>query len=66
MARLNDGQGVNDDYWDYSKPLPTKGNIELQYHGDKLYWKRLEIESLRQPLDLQIVERAVLTAARGF
>jgi hypothetical protein len=27
---------------------------------------RLEIESLRQPLDVQIVERAVLTAARGF
>ena len=30
-----------ENYWDYSKPLPAKGNIELQYRGRKLYWKNI-------------------------
>jgi hypothetical protein len=33
-------------YWDYSKPLPAKGNIELQYHGHKLYWKNIYAKEL--------------------
>ena len=33
-------------YWDYSKPLPAKGNIELQYHGHKLYWKNIYLKEL--------------------
>jgi len=33
-------------YWDYSKPLPARGNIELQYHGSKLYWKNIYVKEL--------------------
>jgi hypothetical protein len=33
-------------YWDYSKPLPAKGHIELQYHGHKLYWKNIYAKDL--------------------
>jgi hypothetical protein len=32
--------------WDYPKPLPAKGNIELQYHGHKLYWKNIYAKDL--------------------
>jgi len=35
-----------ENYWDYSKPLPAKGNIELQYHGSKLYWKNIFAKEL--------------------
>jgi hypothetical protein len=35
-----------ENYWDYSKPLPAKGNIELQYHGHKLYWKNIYAKDL--------------------
>ena len=33
-------------YWDYSKPLPAKGNIELQFHGTKLFWKNIYVKEL--------------------
>jgi hypothetical protein len=36
-----------ENYWDYSQPLPAKGNIELQYHGDKLYWKNIYARDLK-------------------
>jgi hypothetical protein len=36
-----------ENYWDYSKPLPAKGNIELQYHGQKLFWKNIYAKDLR-------------------
>jgi hypothetical protein len=36
-----------ENYWDYSKPLPAKGNIELQYHGHKLYWKNIYARDLK-------------------
>lgn len=35
-----------ENYWDYSRPLPAKGNIELQYHGHKLYWKNIYAKDL--------------------
>jgi hypothetical protein len=35
-----------ENYWDRSKPLPAKGNIELQYHGHKLYWKNIFVKEL--------------------
>ena len=35
-----------ENYWDYSKPLPAKGNIELQYHGSKLHWKNIFVKEL--------------------
>jgi hypothetical protein len=47
---LNGQLVVNDvkmeNYWDYSKPLAPRGNIELQYHGDKLYWKNIYVKAL--------------------
>jgi hypothetical protein len=47
---LNGQLAVNnvkmENYWDYSKPLPAKGNIELQYHGSKLYWKNIFVKEL--------------------
>lgn len=33
-------------YWDYSKPLPAKGHVELQYHGHKLFWKNIYLKEL--------------------
>lgn len=36
-----------ENYWDYSKPLPAKGNIELQYHGHPLYWKNIFVKELK-------------------
>jgi 3-keto-disaccharide hydrolase len=36
-----------ENYWDYSKPLPAKGNIELQFHGHKLYWKNIYLKELK-------------------
>ena len=29
------------------KPLPARGNIELQYHGDRLYWKNIYAKDLK-------------------
>ena len=36
-----------DNYWDRNTPaatrkaLPARGHLELQYHGEKLYWKNI-------------------------
>jgi hypothetical protein len=35
-----------ENYWDRSKPLRARGNIELQYHGHKLYWKNIFVKEL--------------------
>jgi hypothetical protein len=35
-----------ENYFDYSKPLAPKGNIELQYHGTKLYFKNIYAKDL--------------------
>jgi hypothetical protein len=35
-----------ENYWDRTKPLPARGNIELQYHGDKLWWKNIFVKEL--------------------
>ena len=45
------GQKVVDDaplanYWEHGKPLPEKGPIELQHHGDKLWFKNIYIREL--------------------
>jgi hypothetical protein len=34
-------------YWDKGKPLPVAGPVELQYHGDKLWWKNIYIKELK-------------------
>jgi hypothetical protein len=34
-------------YWDKTKPLPSTGPIELQYHGDKLWFKNIYIKELK-------------------
>jgi len=33
-------------YWDKGKPLPAKGPIELQHHGDELWFKNIYIKEL--------------------
>ncbi len=33
-------------YWEKGKPLPATGPIELQYHGDKLWFKNIYIKEL--------------------
>jgi len=45
------GQKVVDDaplenYWEKGKPLPKTGPIELQHHGDKLWFKNIYIKEL--------------------
>jgi hypothetical protein len=47
---LNGVKVVNDtpleNYWDKGKPLPAKGPIELQHHGDKLWFKNIYVKEL--------------------
>ncbi len=47
---LNDKKVVDDaplaNYWDKGKPLPATGPIELQHHGDKLWFKNIYIKEL--------------------
>jgi hypothetical protein len=33
-------------YWDRSKPVPEKGPVELQFHGDPLWFKNIYIKEL--------------------
>ncbi len=45
------GKKVVDDtplenYWQRGQPLPAKGPIELQHHGDKLWFKNIYIKEL--------------------
>jgi hypothetical protein len=35
-----------ENYWNRDKPLPEKGPIELQHHGDKLWFKNIYIREL--------------------
>jgi len=49
------GKKVVDDtplenYWERGKPLPAKGPIELQHHGDKLWFKNIYIKELPDDL----------------
>ncbi|HEY1187977.1 MAG TPA: DUF1080 domain-containing protein [Gemmata sp.] len=34
-------------YWDRSKPVPDKGPVELQFHGDPLWFKNIYIKELK-------------------
>jgi len=49
-VKLNDVLVVDgaslDNYWDKGKPLPAKGPIELQHHGDHLWFKNIYIKEL--------------------
>ncbi|QVL32152.1 DUF1080 domain-containing protein [Telmatocola sphagniphila] len=36
-----------DPYFDRTKPLPATGPIELQYHGDKLWFKNIYLKELK-------------------
>ena len=45
------GKKVVDDtplenYWERGKPLPARGPIELQHHGDKLWFKNIYVKEL--------------------
>jgi hypothetical protein len=37
---------VLENYWDRSKPVPDTGPIELQHHGDELWFKNIYIKEL--------------------
>ena len=39
-------KGTLANYFDKGKPLPTKGPIELQFHGDPLWFKNIYIKEL--------------------
>ncbi|WP_439621570.1 3-keto-disaccharide hydrolase [Gemmata sp.] len=39
-------KGKLPNYWDKGKPLPEKGPIELQFHGDPLWFKNIYIKEL--------------------
>ncbi len=47
---LNDKKVVDEaplaNYWDRGRPLPKTGPIELQHHGDKLWFKNIYIKEL--------------------
>jgi hypothetical protein len=34
-------------YWDKGKPVPEKGPLELQFHGDPLWFKNIYIKELK-------------------
>jgi hypothetical protein len=34
-------------YWDRGKPVPATGPIELQYHGDPLWFKNISVKELK-------------------
>jgi hypothetical protein len=34
-------------YWDRGKPVPEKGPIELQFHGDPLWFKNIYVKELK-------------------
>jgi hypothetical protein len=35
-----------ENYWERGKPLPTRGPIELQHHGDHLWFKNIYVKEL--------------------
>jgi hypothetical protein len=35
-----------ENYWERGKPLPAKGPIELQHHGDELWFKNIYVKEL--------------------
>jgi hypothetical protein len=35
-----------ENYWEPGQPLPGKGPIELQHHGDKLWFKNIYVKEL--------------------
>jgi hypothetical protein len=36
-----------ENYWERGKPLPARGPIELQHHGDRLWFKNIYIKELK-------------------
>ena len=40
---------VLENYWDYSRPIFPTGQIELQNHGNTLYFKNIYLKELPRP-----------------
>ena len=58
---LNDKKVVDEaplaNYWDKGQPLPAKGPIELQHHGDKLWFKDIYVKELPDEKELQLKDK---------
>lgn len=37
-----------ENYWEKGKPLPARGPIELQHHGDRLWFKNIYVKELTE------------------
>jgi hypothetical protein len=59
-----------ENYWDYSKPLPAKGNIELQFHGQAVLEEHLpegiEIRGETMPSRREFLGAASTVAAAAI
>lgn len=40
---------VMENYWDRSKPLPSRGPIMLQTHGGEIRWRNIFVREIKQP-----------------
>lgn len=54
-VKLNDKLVVDDvtleNYWNEEKPIPARGQIELQNHGNKLWFRNLFIREISCPIE---------------
>jgi hypothetical protein len=38
-----------ENYWDYNQPIPSMGQVELQNHGDQLFFKNIYLREIPKP-----------------
>ena len=54
-VKLNDKLVVDDvvleNYWDNEQPLPAKGALELQNHGNPLWFRNLYVREIGEASD---------------
>ncbi|MDR3340800.1 MAG: DUF1080 domain-containing protein [Candidatus Symbiothrix sp.] len=45
---------IMENYWDRSQPIPAWGQIELQAHGSKVYYRNIYVKELERPEPYQL------------